>query len=165
MFWAWHVFKEFSYPAKKCEFCKPILSTKEMKCYFPLHAMKAYVRVDEVLQSFLTSALDGSEKSSLLPSRFLPEETALLLPSSSSADVDYNVRLHLGSTSNTTRLNPENRNVAFDYSLRQVIQWQLIIENSKAHTASLLAVEEPNVNIKEADSYKTLVLLTRIHAG
>jgi len=42
--------------------------------------MKAYVRVDEGFQSFLTSALDGSENSSLLPSRLLPEETALVLP-------------------------------------------------------------------------------------
>ena len=127
--------------------------------------MKAYVRVEEVLQSFLTSAIGGSEYSYSLPRRFLPEETALVLPPPSSAGVDQNVRLHLGLASNTTRLNPENRNVAFDYSLRQVILWQLIIENSKAQTASIVTVEEPNLNIKEADSYKTLVLITRIHAG
>ena len=125
--------------------------------------MKAYVSVDEGLQSFLTCALDGSENSSLLPSRFLPEKTVLVLPPSSSADVNYNVRLHLGSASNTTRLNPENRNVAFDYSLRQVILWQLLIENSKTRTAPIVTFEEPNVYIKESDSYKTLVLITRIH--
>jgi hypothetical protein len=50
--------------------------------------MKAYVRVDEGLQSLLTCALDGSENSSLLLSRFLPEEKTLVLPPSSSADVD-----------------------------------------------------------------------------
>ena len=52
--------------------------------------MKAYVRVDEALQLFLTSALGGSENSPLPPSHFLPEETALVLPPSSSSDVDYN---------------------------------------------------------------------------
>jgi len=76
----------------------------------------------------------------------------------------YNVRLHLGSASNTTRINSENGNVALDYGLRQVILWQLIIENLKAHTTPIVTVEEPNVNIKEADSYKTPVRISRIHA-
>jgi CRISPR/Cas system-associated protein Cas5 (RAMP superfamily) len=51
-------------------------------------------------------------------------------------------------------LNPENRNDAFDYSLRQVILKQIIIETSKARTASVVTVEEPSVNIKEGDSTK-----------
>jgi len=127
--------------------------------------MKAYVRMDEALQSFLTSALDGNENSSLLANRFLPEETAMVLTPSSSAHVDYNVRLHLDSTSNTMRLNSENRNVAFDYSLRHVTLRQLIIENSKTHTATIVTAKQPNVNTKEANSNKPPVLITRIHAG
>jgi hypothetical protein len=41
--------------------------------------MKAYVIVDIELQLFLTSELEESENSSLRPSRFLPEETALAI--------------------------------------------------------------------------------------